>query len=75
MIEEENVDTVVFCGLSETGYRHYMESQSIPMSQTTYLHNYDVLQQVLSGYEVPLDLHESFLSDLTPEWGLSLIHI
>ena len=69
MIEEENVDTVVFCGLSETGYRHYMESQSIPMSETTYLDNYSVLQQVLSGYEVPSDLHESFLGNLTPEWG------
>lgn len=71
MIEEENVDTVVFCGLSETGYQHYMESQSIPMSETTYLDNYNVLQQVLSGYEVPSDLHESFLGNLTPDWGKS----
>ncbi len=46
-----------------------MESQSIPMSETTYLDNYSVLQQVLSGYEVPSDLHESFLGNLTPEWG------
>ena len=66
---EENVETVVFCGLSEAAYRHYMASDSVPMSESTYAAMPHIIKQVFEGYEIPTDLHENLMADLFPAWG------
>ncbi len=66
---EENVETVVFCGLSESAYKNYMASNALPMSESTYASMPHIIRQVFDGYEIPSDLHENLMTDLFPVWG------
>ena len=66
---EENVETVVFCGLSESAYKNYMASNALPISESTYASMPHILAQVFEGYEIPSDLHENLMTDLFPVWG------
>ena len=66
---EENVETVVFCGLSESAYKNYMASNALPMSESTYASMPHIIRQVFEGYEIPNDLHENLMTDLFPVWG------
>ena len=66
---EENVETVVFCGLSESAYKNYMASNVLPISESTYASMPHILAQVFEGYEIPSDLHEGIMTDLFPVWG------
>ena len=66
---EENVETVVFCGLSESAYKNYMASNVLPISESTYASMPHILAQVFEGYEIPNDLHENLMTDLFPVWG------
>tara|TARA_Y100000592_G_scaffold100730_1_gene182330 strand:+ start:4668 stop:7652 length:2985 start_codon:yes stop_codon:yes gene_type:complete len=66
---EENVETVVFCGLSESAYKNYMASNALPLSESTYASMPHIIRQVFEGYEIPNDLHENLMTDLFPVWG------
>ena len=66
---EENVETVVFCGLSESAYKNYMASNALPLSESTYASMPHIIRQVFDGYEIPSDLHENLMTDLFPVWG------
>ena len=66
---EEETDTIVFCGLSQSAYDHYKSTGHVPLSERTFAQTPGVIEQVLEGYEMPSDLYESVFVDIFPKWA------